>query len=166
GYEDIHKLTYITAALNETLRLYPAIINISRHAPVDTQMNIGSGKTISVPADTRVGIHVPGLHYSPKYWNDPFDFDPSRFLNPNWNRDAFVPFAVGSRACIGRRFAETTIVAVLVRLLPRYRVSIYEGIFKPIPGESIVDRRERFMQARTILTLTPGKLPLVFTPRN
>ncbi|KAG8694806.1 hypothetical protein FRC08_008248, partial [Ceratobasidium sp. 394] len=93
AYEDIHRLTYVTATLYETLRLYPSIIQISRHAPADTHMNLGSGKTISVPSQTRVGIHVPGLHYNPKYWDDPFEFAPSRFLNPNWNREAFVPFA-------------------------------------------------------------------------
>ncbi|KAG8765151.1 hypothetical protein FRC12_007664 [Ceratobasidium sp. 428] len=165
-YEDIHKLTYVTATLYETLRLYPSVISISRHAPADTQMNIGSGKTISVPAATRVGIHVPGIHYNPKYWDDPYDFAPLRFQDPNWNREAFIPFAVGPRACIGRRFAETTVVALLARLLPRYRVSVDEELFKSIPGESMVDRRERFMKARSMLTLGPGKLPLVFTPRD
>ncbi|KAG8679089.1 hypothetical protein FRC08_017236, partial [Ceratobasidium sp. 394] len=62
-------------------------------------------------------------------------------------------------------FAETAIVALLVRLLPKYHVSVDEKLFKPIPGESMVDRRERFMNARSMLTLGPGKLPLVFTPR-
>ncbi|KAG9125655.1 hypothetical protein FRC07_006718 [Ceratobasidium sp. 392] len=165
-YEDIHKLTRVTATLYETLRLYPPIINIARHAPVDTHMNLGSGRTISIPSGTRVGIHVPGIHYNPKYWDDPFEFAPSRFLDPNWNRDAFVPFAVGSRSCIGRRFAETTVAALLVRLLPRYKVSVDEELFKPIPGESVVDRRERFFDARVMLTLCPKKLPLVLTPRS
>ncbi|KAG9120132.1 hypothetical protein FRC07_004509 [Ceratobasidium sp. 392] len=149
-YEDIHKLTYVTATLYETLRLYPAVISIPRYAPADTHMNIGSGRIISVPLETRVGIHVPGIHYNPKYWDDPFEFAPSRFLDPNWNRDAFIPFAVGSRPCIGRR----------------YKVSVDEDLFKPIPGELVVERRERFMNARSMLTLAPGKLPLVFTPRK
>ncbi|KAF8605367.1 cytochrome P450 [Ceratobasidium sp. AG-I] len=168
-YDDLHKLTYVTAVLYETLRLYPSIINIPKHAPTDAELTVslkpGTTEVISIPASTRIGIHVPGLHYNPKYWDDPEEFIPERFLDPKWNRDAFIPFAVGPRSCIGRRFAETTVVAFLVRILPKYRISIDESKFKSIPGESVLDRRARFLHPSVVLTLTPPKIPLVFTPR-
>jgi cytochrome P450 len=37
-----------------------------------------------------------------KYWDDPEEFRPERFLG-DYNRDAFLPFAAGPRACLGRR---------------------------------------------------------------
>ncbi|QRV87790.1 cytochrome P450 family protein [Ceratobasidium sp. AG-Ba] len=165
-YEDIHKLNRVIATLYETLRLYPSVISISKITVEDTQMNLGSGKVISVPSDTRVGVNVVGIQYNPQYWEDPDEFLPSRFLDPNWNRDAFIPFSAGPRSCIGRRFAETTITAVLVRLLSRYQVSVDEEKFKPRPGETMIERRERFLNARSTMTLGPQKLPLVFNPRN
>ncbi|KAF8605417.1 cytochrome P450 [Ceratobasidium sp. AG-I] len=169
-YEDHHKLTYVTAVLYETLRLYPAVITIPKHALVDAELTVslkpGTTEVISIPASTRVGIHVPGLHYNSKYWDDPEDFIPERFLDPKWNRDAFIPFAVGPRSCIGRRFAETVLSAFLVRILSKYRVSIDESKFKSIPGESILDRKARFLRPKAILSLAPPKLPLVFTPRD
>ena len=36
---------------------------------------------------------------------EPETFRPERFLQPDWPREAFMPFATGSRACIGKRFA-------------------------------------------------------------
>ncbi|QRV72922.1 cytochrome P450 family protein [Ceratobasidium sp. AG-Ba] len=165
-YEDIHKLNRVIATLYETLRLYPSVISISKITVEDTQMNLGSGKVISVPSDTRVGVNVVGIQYNPQYWEDPDEFLPSRFLDPNWNRDAFIPFSAGPRSCIGRRFAETTITAVLVRLLSRYQVSVDEEKFKSRPGETMIERRERFLNARSTMTLGPQKLPLLFNPRN
>jgi hypothetical protein len=78
--------------------------------------------SIPVPKDTRVFIDVVGLHYNresirditlsstiqlisnaAKYWEDPYEFRPERFLG-DYNRDAFMPFAAGPRACLGRRY--------------------------------------------------------------
>jgi cytochrome P450 len=40
--------------------------------------------------------------YEAKYWDKPEQFRPERFMR-DYNRDAFMPFAGGPRACIGRR---------------------------------------------------------------
>ncbi|QRV72923.1 cytochrome P450 family protein [Ceratobasidium sp. AG-Ba] len=166
AYEDIHKLNRVMATLYETLRLYPSIISIPKMTSEDTQMNLGVGESISIPSGTRVSVNIVGVHYNPQYWDDPFNFLPSRFLDNSWNRDAFMPFALGARSCIGKRFAETTIIALVVRLLPKYRISVDERKFKPVPGETMIERRERFMGASSLFTLHPQKLPLVFTPRG
>lgn len=89
----------------------------------DTSLVIGNqaGETtvLHVPAGTEINIDVTGLHYNRKshllqqtcpsglqrltarYWEDPFSFKPERFLG-EWNKDAFIPFSGGARACIGR----------------------------------------------------------------
>ncbi|CAE7112614.1 unnamed protein product [Rhizoctonia solani] len=170
-YEDLAKYTYTLAVLYETLRLYPIGPELPRRANSDTSLTYTphhTKNTASLPIKdgSLVVINVAGLHYNPNYWDDPNDFIPARFLDPNWNRDAFLPFLMGPRACIGRRFAETTAVTVLVRLLSKYEVTVDETRFKSVEGEPIRSRRERFLSAGARTTLTPGKLPLVFTPRN
>ena len=40
---------------------------------------------------------------NPYVYPDPEMFKPERFLEPDWPRDAFVPFSAGPRACLGRR---------------------------------------------------------------
>ena len=97
----------------------------------------GEKFTVPVPKGTRFMISTPGLHYNRKlnigplyldkhipfqarYWKDPYEFNPSRFLG-DWDRDAFLPFSAGMlkdirlsglllmhgtgiRACLGRRY--------------------------------------------------------------
>jgi hypothetical protein len=118
----MHKFTYSLAVVYETLRLYPMVSDDSielyfayicvkapitpKRAQTDTTLNAGlppNQRQLQVPASTYTYILSPGLHYNPSYWDDPQEFTPSRFMDSNWNRDAFIPFSVGPRACIGRR---------------------------------------------------------------
>ncbi|CAE6518284.1 unnamed protein product [Rhizoctonia solani] len=170
-YEDLPKYTYVLAVLYEALRLYPIGPGLPRRAASDTTLTHTphhTTKPASLPIKdgALVVVNVAGVHYNPNYWDDPNDFIPARFLDPNWDRDAFLPFLTGPRACIGRRFAETTAVTVLVRLLSKYTVSVDETRFNFIEGEPIHSLRERFLGAAARTTLTPRKFPLVFTPRK
>ncbi|QRW26096.1 cytochrome P450 family protein [Rhizoctonia solani] len=108
GYEDLPKYTYTQAVWYETLRLYPIGPELPRRAGFDTSLTYiphdsKQPTTISIKNGSQVIINIPGLHYNPNYWDDPTDFIPARFLEPNWNKDAFIPFLAGPRACIGRR---------------------------------------------------------------
>lgn len=64
---------------------------------------------VTAPADLfacRPSNSVVGLHYNPRYWGeDVKEYRPERFLE-QYDKDAFVPFSSGPRACIGRRFTE------------------------------------------------------------
>ncbi|KAF8597590.1 cytochrome P450 [Ceratobasidium sp. AG-I] len=168
-YDDMRRLPYALAVMYETLRLYPMVTILIRDAVADTHLTFGHAtdqtQVRHVPASSRAFIFMSGVHYNPSYWDDPEEFVPARFMDTNWNRDAFIPFSLGPRACIGRRFAETTVVAVLAKLLSKYSITIDESRFKSIPGESMLDRRQRFLNPTMKLALTPVPLPLVFTPR-
>ena len=94
-----------------------------------------------------------------RYWDNPYEFRPSRFLE-DWPRDAFVPFSHGPRACIGRRcglvigiillrvltsdrFSETEAVAVIASLVSKYRVDLVMDNKTMLDGLSERERRER-----------------------
>ena len=67
------------------------------------------------------------------------------------NRDAFLPFSGGARACIGRGFAETEGVAVLTKIIARYRVEVKdEPRFR---GETFEQRKERLLAWGLSLTI-------------
>jgi len=90
-----------------------------KEAAEDCVITTDSGKTVHVPKGTTLMPMVTAMHHNrtcelcliyrnrltflaAKYWPDPYEFRPSRFLE-NYNKDAFIPFSAGARACIGRR---------------------------------------------------------------
>ncbi|KAH9998659.1 cytochrome P450 [Russula vinacea] len=166
AYEDMGRFTRSLAVLYETLRLFPTVTAIPKVSAQDTTLtvsNISGGRTtFPVPSGTEVNIHVPGLHYNPRYWKEPFRFIPERFLG-DWPKDAFIPFSQGARACLGRRFFETAGVAVVTMLVSRYKIEVEED--PECSGETFEERYERIMAFKQSLTTTPLRMPLVFKRR-
>jgi len=154
------------AIVYETLRMFPPVAGIPKQSEEDTTLltsNIKGDKlVIPVPKGTHLVISTPGLHYNPRYWKDPHEFNPSRFLG-EWDRDAFLPFSAGPRACLGKRFAEMEIVAVLCMIIPRYKIEVRDE--PQFVGESFEVRKERVLRTRQGLTTTPEKVPLTFKRR-
>jgi len=110
-------------------------------------------------------VDVLGLHYHPKYWDDPKSFKPDRF-HGKWSRDAFLPFSTGARGCIGRRFSETEAIVFLTMVIGKYRVELWDkdGAFKEL--RTVEEKREKLFRVEHYLTTTPLHVPLVFRPRS
>ncbi|TFY75699.1 hypothetical protein EWM64_g8312 [Hericium alpestre] len=143
-YDEMPKYTYSMAVFYETLRMFPPVVGIPKESAEDTSLNVsnaaGETTTIPIPRGTALAIHTPGLHYNPRYWENPHEFKPERFLG-DWNRDAFLPFSAGARACLGRRFFETEGIAILTMLMSRYSVAVKEE--PQFAGETFEQRRAR-----------------------
>ncbi|KIJ46886.1 hypothetical protein M422DRAFT_29073 [Sphaerobolus stellatus SS14] len=166
SHEIMNALTYPLAIFYETLRLFPPVASIPKCASKDTNLRLvkpdGSIGTLPVLKGTVVNLNIFGIHYNPRYWDSPEEFNPSRFLGP-YNKDAFFPFSAGSRACLGRRFTENEAVVVLSMLVHKYKIELkdpdaYEGL-------TMLQRREKLLASKQGLTVTPAKVPLVFRNR-
>ncbi|KAG2144406.1 cytochrome P450 [Suillus bovinus] len=166
-YNDMPSLAYSSAVFNEALRMFPPVSVVPKLSIEDTTFTLtdanGTMKTVVVPKGLELTLDVPGLHYNPKYWEDPFTFKPERFLG-DWNRDAFLPFSSGYRGCVGRKFSETEGAAVLTMLISQYTISIKDE--PQFAGETYEQRKARVLDARSIITLAPTRLPLVFKRRT
>lgn len=166
-YEQMPLLTQTMAVFNETLRLFPSVTVIPKRSAEDTTLNTtnaqGETVVVPIPKGTDVHINVPALQTNPKYWEDPLEFKPDRFLKPDWNRDAFLPFSGGPRACLGRKFAETEAVASLTMLVSRYKISVKEE--PQFAKETVEQRKARILKTTDLISLTPVKVPLTFTRR-
>jgi cytochrome P450 len=81
----------------------------------------------------------------------------------DWPRDAFVPFSVGARACLGRKFFETEAVAILTLLISRYKIEVKEE--PQFASETFEEKKARILATTSVLTLTPVRVPLVFKRR-
>ncbi|KAF5322602.1 hypothetical protein D9619_001346 [Psilocybe cf. subviscida] len=167
-YEHMPLLTYASAVFYETLRMFPSVIGIPKISAEDTSITTQNAKgesvTIPVPKGIDITINTPALHYNPRYWKDPHQFKPSRFLDSNWPRDAFLPFSGGARACLGRKFFETESIAILTVLVRNFKITVTDE--PQFANETFDQRKARVLEAKAGLTLTPKRVPLTFTRRK
>jgi len=166
-YEEMPLFTQSMAVLNETLRMYTPGHAIPKYSAEDTRLTIsnaaGDKHDLILPQGTPVVIDAVGLHYNPRYWKDPEEFKPARFLNPDWPRDAFFPFSAGPRACLGRKFFETEGTAVLTMMISRYKIEIKEE--PQFASETFAEKSARVLASKPGITMTPLRVPLVFKRR-
>jgi cytochrome P450 len=113
---DVPHLGYTVQVLHEALRLCPPAAGVGRLAVRD--IAVGGHR---IEAGTLVAVGIYALHRDPQLWPEPDKFDPDRFSPENSaarDRWHFLPFAGGSRSCIGEHFArlETTLaLATIIR---------------------------------------------------
>jgi cytochrome P450 len=123
--ESLNACTYLTAVLEETLRLYPAAWIMGRKIVTDEDWH---GKTLRAGAEFHIIIQA--LHCDSKLWTNGRAFEPERFLPENADkidRHAYLPFGAGPRKCVGSQFAMLEMQVAVAHLLLRYEVSPTSG---------------------------------------
>jgi len=131
-------LPYTFACVAETLRHRTvAPTGIPHIATADTEI---AGYRID--AGTRVVMNSWAIHHDPRFWDDPHEFIPERFLpGPEGgppkalSNPGYIPFGIGNRRCTGDRFAVSAIWLHTVRILHRFRLHIPGGV--PLPEDEI-----------------------------
>lgn len=132
------ELPELDMVLDETLRLYPPAWIGPRRAV--REFEFGGHH---VPAGAYVAYSSWASHRFAEVFPDPEAFVPERFTPARkaaLPKGAYVPFGAGSRTCIGMRFGQMEIKAVITLLLQRFRPEL-------LPG--------RTMRIRQMPTLSP-----------
>jgi cytochrome P450 len=144
------ELPELDMALDETLRLYPPAWVGPRRAVADFEF-----EGHRVPAGTYVAYSSWASHRLPEVFPEPEAFLPERFTperKAKLPKGAYVPFGAGSRTCIGMRFGQMEIKAVISLLLRRFRLELSPG---------------RAMRIRQMPTLSPRDgLPMIVRERG
>jgi cytochrome P450 len=118
SHADVPKLEFTTQVIQEGLRLYPPFWIIDRMAVADDRVG-----GIDIPRGSTVIVYVYGAHHAPRYWQNPEEFDPDRFIKGSEKlRTPFthLPFGGGPRGCIGGNYAMLQILMILSHVLRRY----------------------------------------------
>ncbi|XP_054460197.1 cytochrome P450 4V2 [Anoplopoma fimbria] len=118
--EDLRKLKYLECVIKEALRLFPSVPFFARSIGEDCHI---SG--FKVPKGANAIIITYALHRDPRYFPEPDEFRPERFLPENTvGRPpyAYVPFSAGLRNCIGQRFALMEEKVVLSSILRNFDI--------------------------------------------
>lgn len=105
-FEALAQLEYLNACLREAHRAYPSI-------PTGLPRVVAQGGNVIlgkyIPEGTRVSMHQAATYWSSTNFRNPKSFVPERWLgDPEYsqdNREAFQPFSVGPRNCLGMNVA-------------------------------------------------------------
>jgi cytochrome P450 len=130
-FDDVDRLDGLTWVMKETLRRYPPLPVIPRVATQDFEFG-----GYVVPAGWMVVVSPIHTHHMEEWWPDPYRWDPERFTparaEDERHTHSWVPFGGGPHLCIGLRFAEVQVKAVLHQLLRRYRWSVADDYRMPV----------------------------------
>ena len=115
---DADQLPYLENVCRESLRYIPPIPFTTRMAVTDDRLG-----GYFIPSGTTVYIHSNCINRMPEYWGPTAGvFDPDRWdhLPKTWVPNAYMTFLQGIRGCIGKKFAEVEMKALLCCLLSLY----------------------------------------------
>nr|AFM08406.1 CYP6Z1 [Anopheles funestus] len=100
-YDNITELKYLDMCIKETLRMYPALAVLNRECTIDYPV---PDSDIIIRKGTQVIIPLLGISMNEKYFPNPELYSPERFdeATKNYDADAYYPFGVGPRNCIGK----------------------------------------------------------------
>ncbi|KAL3682265.1 hypothetical protein R1sor_000287 [Riccia sorocarpa] len=131
--EDISAMKYTWGAIQETLRLHPVLTGSYRKTVTDLEY-----EGYHIPKGWLLNWNSQHSHYNPKYFKDPFKFDPSR-----WEKRpppfTYLPFGGGVHLCLGYEFARMEMLIFIHHLVRNFSWSLvdpsYDGpiIRDPLP---------------------------------
>ncbi|EOA25707.1 hypothetical protein CARUB_v10019060mg [Capsella rubella] len=115
--EDINKVSFLNLVIKETFRLHPAAPLL---LPRETMAHV-KVQGYDIPPKRRILINAWAIGRDPKYWTNPEEFNPDRFIDSpvDYRGQHFelLPFGSGRRICPGISMGIATVELGLLNLL-------------------------------------------------
>ncbi|KAK0470685.1 cytochrome P450 [Armillaria novae-zelandiae] len=181
-WDDYDAMTWLNAAIKESLRYHPIGYGVFREAsedhilPLAEPIITSDGKSCSeIPISKGQIIFGSVYTYNrrvqlPSVWgDDAAEWNPFRFIEDRGYKEEFLgpyanlmTFGAGARGCLGWRFSVMELQSVLAELLSNFEFSIPEGVpeLQDVPA------------GIALIPIVPGKanegpqIPLLITPLN
>lgn len=135
-YDMVRDLPYLQDVINETLRFHSTSgIGLPRQIPLDNPQGVHIlGHYF--PPGTVLSVPTYSMHHSKEIWGpDADDFKPERWesVTPR-QKNAFIPFSHGPRACVGRNVAEMEMKLIVATWARRYDVFLRQDVMETREG--------------------------------
>lgn len=124
--EEVLGLSKLDAFVKEVMRLYSTLTERNRVVTAKGGATLPTEPSINLPHSSTIAISSYELHRWPGYWSEPEKFDMTRFYPENRHKiisGSYIPFGIGPRDCIGKKFALLTMKTALARFLLKYKIS-------------------------------------------
>jgi cytochrome P450 len=116
--------TFLRACIDEAMRLSPPVPGALPRRVLPGGLDVDGH---FIPADVDVCVPHYALHRNAAYFSDPSRYDPTRWLVENPPTEAFAPFSVGPRGCIGKGMAYVELTVSLGKMLWQYDLRLTPG---------------------------------------
>lgn len=134
--DQVSNMPYTAASVLELKRFHTPLPISARHCN-----RTGSAKfeTYKIPKNTEIFSNLFGMHHDERFWTDPWEFQPKRFLTKEGtlipedhpNMKNLVVNGVGPRRCVGAKFADNVIFLVAASILKKFHILPCES--EPLP---------------------------------
>ncbi|MBZ3886630.1 Cytochrome P450 2J5 [Sciurus carolinensis] len=144
-------MPYTNAVIHEVQRMGNIIpLNVPREVVADTTL-----AGYYLPKGTMILTNLTALHKDPTEWATPDTFNPEHFLENGQfkKREAFLPFSMGKRACLGEQLAKSELFIFFTSLAQKFT-------FKPPDNEKLS------LKFRMGLTVSPVSHRICAIPRE
>ncbi|KAM4727831.1 cytochrome P450 7B1 isoform 2-T2 [Anableps anableps] len=139
--EQLDKLVLLESAINESLRLSSASMNI-RVAQEDFSLRLDTDRSVGIRKGDVITLYPQSLHLDPEIYEDPQTFRFDRFMQDGREKTDFskdgqklryylMPFGSGSSMCPGRYFAINEIKQFVCLLLLYFDLQLDDGQNRP-----------------------------------
>ncbi|CAG8581033.1 7792_t:CDS:2, partial [Racocetra persica] len=129
-YEDLLKLEYCDAIINESSRMVPLTVDVGRYLEYPGEL-----AGYQWEAGTYLHMNITGIHSHKDVWPNPEVFDPDRFYKKDDSNNlndktrpkySFLPFGGGLRICPGRKLAIMELLSLMVMVFGKYDVELID----------------------------------------
>ncbi len=127
---------YVTATIQETLRVRPVLPNVAPRL-VAKPIEVGGW---NYPPGCSLVANSYLIHHDPDIYPDPYSFRPDRFIDEPPGTYTWIPFGGGRRRCLGASFAMLEMKVVLQTLLGACEVRAADGAVEVAQRRNITVR--------------------------
>lgn len=124
--EELARLPFLGAVIDETLRLYPVVDSVFR-----VLRKPWSFAGYDLEPGLAIGAAIVLVHKRPDLYPDPERFDPERFMGRKPKPWEYLPFGGGNRRCIGAAFSHYESRLALATLMREWELELDEP--EPVP---------------------------------